>query len=1473
MKEELFLFFDEEETRILLSMLNFLKEINILPEESAKLDGIIKKISDSLFSLDDEDLVDIPKKFKENYLEQSYSELISSFEIAEEGITISVDENIRYANPAFIKLLGYDSLDTVLRLGFSNFISRQYYQKIKNYYENRLKGEIVPNIYDIELIRADGAKILIDCVNYCMPFQKSHLLITFYISLKNLKNLEIKLRKSEEVSRNILDNSSFMIYQFNLKTKLFDYISPSSIEMFGYSPEEMKSLEFKELIDLMHPEDKERFQKHFDTSIKQDTEKELNLSIEYRFKHKKLGYRWFDSHHSVIFVNMHNPISIVGNVRDITKCKSREEELSLINKELAEYLAEKSIELQETIQNYKNLIDITNTGYLVIDEKGLVLYANLEYIHMSGHRLLKEILGRSIIEWTADHQKDKITQKLMKCATQGSLGTLNVDYKDKDGKITMIEINTDIYKTEEGYRIIGICHDVTGYKKLVQKLKKSQQRLQKFMDSATEGFIILDSKLNFISVNKVALQIVGMSKEEIIGKNILEIVPNLRETGRYDKYLDVIKTGKPSNFNEVFFNRQDINVSYSLSIKAFKMGADLGIIFIDITEYQKTEIRLKESEKQLRKLNKELEEKVQARTEELKESEENYKTILDGIVTGVWVTDKDDIIYYTNRGMEEIAGIPSEQIISANVLIDFVESTLKFFRPYFVKAKNSLKPVFYESVLVETPAGRQSFQSGWLIPLEKKGIYDGMICTVEDVTERKKAEDTLRLHSEIMTNMAEGVYLNRTYDGIITYTNPKFEKMFGYNQGEIIGKHVSIVNAPTDSSPQETAMKIMETLKNKGAWHGEVKNIKKDGTLFWCNANVSTFDHPEHGRVWVSVHTDITEHKKAEQKLKESEKILAKFNIELEQKIKERTKELINSEQKLRGFMDSATEGFVILDSNLNYINVNRVALRILRMDNGELIGKNCLDIVPNLRETGRYDKYLEVIKTGKPFSTEDVIFNKEDGSLSLYLSVRAFKVGDNLGIIFTDITDRRKNEKIINELAKFPSENPNPVLRVTNVRVLYANDEAKFLFNVKEGSYVPVMLRAQLKESLSNNTRQLINLKIKDNIYSFSINPIERMGYANLYGRDVTKQTESENKLKKSENNLKERVKELICLYSLSKLIKEPNISLNILFQNTLDIIRVAYQFPKSIHVKIEYDKDVYITNNFKETEWKLSTNVNLNDHSMKINVYYNENIAFLEEEVFLLNEIGSRLKDILEGKEARDKLIEAQEQLIRHEKLAVIGKLAGSIGHELRNPLGVINNSIYYLNLKLKDIDVDDKVKKHLKIMQEEVRTSNSIISNILDFSKIRNLLFEEVEVNAILEEIVDSISFPENIILEKQFSAEIPRLLLDPFQIKLAFRNIVLNAVQAMSDGGKLKIKSKTSGKMVKIIFEDTGKGITKENLPKIFGPLFSTKVKGIGLGLSMAKDVIEKHDGFVKVDSEVDVGTTFTIVLPLIRKELK
>ncbi|MFT3843506.1 MAG: PAS domain S-box protein [Lacibacter sp.] len=162
-------------------------------------------------------------------------------------------------------------------------------------------------------------------------------------------------------------------------------------------------------------------------------------------------------------------------------------------------------------------------------------------------------------------------------------------------------------------------------------------------------------------------------------------------------------------------------------------------------------------------------------------------------------------------------------------------------------------------------------------------------CMFTEITDRKNAEEENRLLSEVVTNMADGVSLVSTQDACFLYANPNFEKMFGYKQGELIGKHVSCLNARTEKDPAQTSADIIKALNEKGLWEGEVLNIRKDGTQFWTSSTVSVFQHHLYGLVWVSVQKDISEAKRV---LKELEaQILHNQRLVTELFIKDRDKE------------------------------------------------------------------------------------------------------------------------------------------------------------------------------------------------------------------------------------------------------------------------------------------------------------------------------------------------------------------------------------------------------------------------------------------------------------------------------------------------------------------------------------------------------------------------------------------------------
>ena len=227
-------------------------------------------------------------------------------------------------------------------------------------------------------------------------------------------------------------------------------------------------------------------------------------------------------------------------------------------------------------------------------------------------------------------------------------------------------------------------------------------------------------------------------------------------------------------------------------------------------------------------------------------------------------------------------------------------------------------------------------------------------------------------------------------------------------------------------------------------------------------------------------------------------------------------------------------------------------------------------------------------------------------------------------------------------------------------------------------------------------------------------------------------------------------------------------------------------------------------------------------------------------------------------------------QEQLIRQERLAVLGQLAGSIGHELRNPLGVINNASYYLKMKLADADED--IRESIEMIDEETQSASKIIADLLDFGRIKASDRASVDVSELIAKVIEQNPAPENINISTTMAEDLPPVFIDGRQIMQVLTNLVMNGYQAMPEGGELSVESgpRTAGS-VRIEVSDTGTGIPPENLEKIFEPLFTTKSRGIGLGLAISKMLVEANDGRIEVESRVGEGTTFRVVLPIVREQ--
>jgi signal transduction histidine kinase len=242
---------------------------------------------------------------------------------------------------------------------------------------------------------------------------------------------------------------------------------------------------------------------------------------------------------------------------------------------------------------------------------------------------------------------------------------------------------------------------------------------------------------------------------------------------------------------------------------------------------------------------------------------------------------------------------------------------------------------------------------------------------------------------------------------------------------------------------------------------------------------------------------------------------------------------------------------------------------------------------------------------------------------------------------------------------------------------------------------------------------------------------------------------------------------------------------------------------------------------------------------------------------------EQATKLAELVKSRDTE--LVEAQDRLVKSERLAAIGAIAAMVGHDLRNPLSGIKNACYYLRKKQGDFVGDDGLKM-LAIIDKSIKYADKIIDDLLDYGRNIHLEKENSSVKVLIDYVLLTLRVPKNVKIKDQVDTSV---LLDVDQGKMqrVFTNLIKNAFDAMPNGGTLEIKGEKVNNEFWVSFADTGIGMTDETIDKLFTPLFTTKAQGMGLGLSICKRILEAHGGTISVASVVNKGTTFIAKLPL------
>jgi PAS domain S-box-containing protein len=809
--------------------------------------------------------------------------------------------------------------------------------------------------------------------------------------------------------------------------------------------------------------------------------------------------------------------------------------------------------------------------------------------------------------------------------------------------------------------------------------------------------------------------------------------------------------------------------------------------------------------------------------EALRASEEKWRSIFEILPVGVSIVSSKHLVMDTNPALSQILELSKEDLLKG-----------KFKGRKYLRADRTLMPP------QEFPSNRvvkeQKIIRDVEIGIEKEdGIViwtnvsatplaygSGSAIVTVDITERKQAEEALRESEErfrsILDNIEDGYYEVDTA-GNLTFFNPALVRMLGRPASELMGMNNRLYMTPEGvKAVFQTFNRVFRTVIPEQATDWEL--VRPDGTRRSVEASVSPIK-VANGSIngFRGIVRDVTERKQMEKKVEE-ERIL------------------------LRTLIDNLPDRIYVMDVLGRKIISN---IADWQASGGkameDVIGKTDFDTYPPELAEDFWALDKSVIDTGIS------VINREEPGLDSQgnrVSVLSSKVplrdvqGNVIGLvgIGRDISERKRAEQALAIQARIASifgtlpdeEMFNEVLKVI-LEVMHS-PFGVFGYLDENGDWVMPTMTRQVWD----------NCNVPEKTIRY---PRETWGDSS-WPRAL-------------------REKRTICSNEPSIKIPEGHVSIQrhismpILFQGeAIGLFQVAN----------------------KETDYSEADIRTLADITGTVAPLLSARLRRerAEEQIRQLNaELEQRVE------ERTRELRQAQEQLVRKEKLAVLGELAGAMGHELRNPLGVISTAVYYL--KLVQPDAGDKVREYHAMLEKEVHNAEKIISDLLDFARLESMQREPVAVLDLLQRVLVHYPVPETVTTALQVPPDLPMVFADPPQVERVLGNLVINACEAMvsqkstgtmspqagsttgvASGGKLTISARRQKGMVSIAVKDTGVGIPPENMSKLFEPLFTTRAKGIGLGLAVSQKLAEANGGRIEVKSKPGKGSTFTVWLP-------
>ena len=621
--------------------------------------------------------------------------------------------------------------------------------------------------------------------------------------------------------------------------------------------------------------------------------------------------------------------------------------------------------------------------------------------------------------------------------------------------------------------------------------------------------------------------------------------------------------------------------------------------------------------------------------------------------------------------------------------------------------------------------------------------------------------------------------------------------------------------------------------------------------------------------------------------------------------------ELNESRKEFQTLFNRMPDPVVIVDKKGKFLAVNDKTEEITGFKREELLEKNFLRIeIATAKSKALLMKNLVKRMMGinvAPYEVEGL--TKNGKKIPFEVNATKIEYGEKPAdlVIFRDVTERKKAEEALREseekFRNLAEQSPNMIFINKKGRIVYANKKCEDVTGYKKKefyspdfSFLTLIAQESVDLVKSNFSRHMKDKEVIPYEYRLVTKEgkkieailtsklIKYEGENAILGTvtDITERKKMEEKIRQ----YSEQLEELVRVRTEELLESEKRYS--VLVEEASDGVamiqdgKVIFANKKAAEI-IDYSIDEIIGLPFENVVDEKYLQLATEGYTRIMRAETVPPLAELEliaktgERVPI--EAGSTLINY-QGRPANLVIIRdikerkrMEEEHLKLEKLAAIGEVATMVGHDLRNPLQSIEIAAYYLNNELPrllpSIPISQEAVEMLKVISDSVNYADKIIRDLHDFSATKELTLTKTNINAIIRETLSQVETPENVKLVTKLS-HLPKIRADKDMVRRVFMNLAMNGMQAMEKGGTLEISTKKTKEFVEVSFKDTGIGIPKEDMRRIFTPFFTRKAKGMGVGLAICKRFVESHGGKIKVESEKGKGSTFTVKLPILQE---